>query len=87
MSRACLADPQTLIGTWSGKWPGIWGGGSQTRRTAAGAQRTPFVGTFDGQRLTYGTVELVLDGNRLSGKRTGVPNYSRGINIDMTKEK
>ena len=42
--------------------------------TAAGTQRTPFAGTFDGHRLTYGTTELVLDGTRLSGKRTGVPN-------------
>jgi len=36
--------------------------------------------------LTYGTAELVVEGDRMSGNRR-VQNYPQGIKIELTKAK
>jgi len=54
--------------------------------TNRGTTRTNLIGTFDGQRLTYGNGALTVEGNRMTGTRP-VTNFPRGIKIDLTKEK
>src|SRR2546425_13339271 len=46
----------------------------QVEWTAKGMQKSNLVGNFDGRRLTYGTAELVVEGDRMSGNRR-VQNY------------
>ena len=54
--------------------------------TAKGASKANVVGTFDGQRLTYGDAEFIVEGNRMTGSRR-VQNFARGIKIELTKAK
>jgi len=54
--------------------------------TNRGTTRTNLVGTFDGQRLTYGNGALTVEGNRMTGTRP-VTNFPQGVKIDLTKAK
>jgi len=54
--------------------------------TNRGTTKTNMVGTFDGQRLTYGNGALTVEGNRMTGTRP-VQNFPQGIKIDLSKAK
>jgi len=54
--------------------------------TNRGTTKTNMVGTFDGQRLTYGSGSLAVEGNRMTGTRP-VTNFPQGVKIDLTKAK
>ena len=46
--------------------------------------KSNLIGTFDGQRLTYGNASLTVEGNRMTGTRP-VTNFPRGINVELVK--
>src|SRR5262249_60672585 len=54
--------------------------------TTKGTTKSNLIGTFDGQRLTYGNGSLTVEGNRMTGTRP-VTNFPRGINVELTKTK
>ena len=52
--------------------------------TNRGTTKSNLIGTFDGQRLTYGNGSLTVEGNRMTGTRP-VTNFPRGINVELVK--
>jgi hypothetical protein len=98
------ADPQSLVGEWTGSWVDKREGKSKGQysltiekvegnrvqgRVEVSADRTSefkFVGTLEGNRLTFGRdtkTELTIEGTQMRGSSEG--RASRSISINKTK--